>query len=217
MRTFLSAAVTVTVTLLALVGAVAQLQEPAADEQRPLHAAAAVEKLEQMIRERVIELPEDGDKWHTTIVYRDPQTDAASAKLAAQFAATPRLQSLLAQTHVHTWTAKDPIWRSRYAREFGNVAPGVEVQMADGRMIYKASGTNLPEDGEQLAGEIAAAVASCCPDAADKTRRPLADKFVPDLRSPSLKGPKEMALAALLAIVAGIVTHLVLRPVPKPT
>lgn len=211
---------TLFVAAFVLIGAVVLFQEPAGEE-KPLEASAAAEKFEKLIRERIIDLPEDGEKWHTTIVYYDPQTEANSAKLAAQFAATPRLQSLLSQTHVHTWTVKDPIWRARYRGEFNGITPGVIVQNADGDPVYKASGTNLPADGEQLAGEIAAAIASTCPDGqcpnpADRQRRPLADKFVPDIRPQSLKGPKEIALVALLAVVAGIAAHLVLRPKPTP-
>lgn len=213
---------TIAAAVLVLVGAVVFLQEPA-EQESPLEAAAAAatEKFEKLIRDRVIDLPEDGDKWHTTIVYYDPQTEADSAKLAAQFASTPRLQSLLAQTHVHTWTVKDPVWRARYAHEFQNITPGVIVQNADGDPVYKASGKNLPKDGEQLANEIAAAISSSCPNGhcpnpADRPRRPLQDKFIPDIRPQSLKGPKEIAMVAVLALVAGIIAHLLLRPPPKP-
>lgn len=107
--------------------------------------------------ERVIELPEDGEIWQTIVIA--DKGSAAGRALAADFATVPRLASLAAQTKVYEYEPGH-WWVKRY--HAGDAAPMVLVQTDRGRVIYKAFGAQLPQ-GEQLADEIEAMIAQCCP------------------------------------------------------
>jgi hypothetical protein len=149
-----------------LAAAVANASRGALDEhpsQRQL--AAQVQMLSaELLRERVIDLPEDAGVWHTIVVYPDRErTDAASRRLAAALASDERLQSLTAQTKTHVYALGDPLWRERLQQHYGAAAPALIVQRPDGRVCYKASGANLPSDPRVLAGDVAAAIADCRP------------------------------------------------------
>jgi hypothetical protein len=54
--------------------------------------------------ERVVDLPED-DQWQLMIIYTDKTRNPADRALAAMFATTPRLQSLVAQTKVYEYAS----------------------------------------------------------------------------------------------------------------
>lgn len=171
------------------------------------------------IRERVIELPEDGSVWHTIAIY--PSTnfqDSPSRTLAANLASTPRLQSLLAQTKKHTYTPADP-WVRRWLP--GVATPSLILMRHDGKAIYKASGANLPPDGEQIADDIQLcinerrwiqSVGNCTPDNCpnrDFERPRILDK-IPDLgpRNPGVL-PAGLDEPLLLLLAAGGVMLLV--------
>lgn len=124
---------------------------------------AAVKDLQaKTYREHVLQLPEDANAWHTTVVY-DAKTpvDAPSRQLAANMAATPRLQSLAAQTKLHVFTPQDPLFRDRVSVYYGTTFPQIIVQAGDGQVVYKASGANIPAHGEELADHIATAIRNC--------------------------------------------------------
>lgn len=114
--------------------------------------------------QEVIQLPEDGGLWHTTLILpSNPASDAASQRLVQHFAKSPRLQRLSAQTMVHRYSPSDPLFEARYAPYFGGVLPALLIQKADGAVVYKISGQAIPQFGEQLADEIAQAIDQCCP------------------------------------------------------
>jgi hypothetical protein len=118
----------------------------------------------ELLRERVIDLPEDAGVWHTIVVYPDRErSDTASRRLAAALASDERLRSLTAQTKTHIYALGDPLWRERLQQHYGSSAPALIVQRPDGRVCYKASGANLPSDPRALASDIAAAIADCRP------------------------------------------------------
>lgn len=127
--------------------------------------AERVEQLStQLIRERVVDLPEDAGVWHTIVVYPDRSpSDAASRRLAAALASEDRLRSLTAQTKTHVYAISDPLWRGRMQQHYGVAAPALIVQRPDGRVCYKASGANLPADASVLADDVIAAIADCRP------------------------------------------------------
>lgn len=115
-------------------------------------------------QERVLDLPEDAGVWHTTIVYPEhAPSDAASRRLAAALSSEARLRSLVAQTKTHTYATSDPLWQRRLQQHYGVTAPALIVQQPDGRVCYKASGNNLPEDARVLADQIANSLAQCRP------------------------------------------------------
>jgi hypothetical protein len=114
--------------------------------------------------QQVLDLPEDGGLWHTTLILPDDSTNnPRSARLLAHFASTPRLQTLASQTSLHRYTPSDPLFSARYAPYFGGVFPALLIQKADGTVVYKVSGDAIPPSGEQLADEIAQAIDQCCP------------------------------------------------------
>lgn len=116
------------------------------------------------IKERIIDLPEDGRRWHLVTIYKDKAlTDPADRRLAAMLAATPRLQALRAQTMVNTWDSSDPLYKARYHKFLGGETPALVLQNDEGKVCYLARGQNMPLDGERLADEVAAAIEQCRP------------------------------------------------------
>ena len=116
------------------------------------------------IKERIIDLPEDGRRWHLVTIYKDKAlTDAGDRRLSALIAATPRFQALRAQTTVSTWDRNDPLYTARYLKYLGGEAPAIILQTDEGKVCYLARGQNIPLDGERLADEIAAAIEQCRP------------------------------------------------------
>lgn len=159
------------------------------------------------VRERVLDLPEDGDVWQFVQVYGDRTRTGPSQKLAAQVATTPRLQSLLAQTK-HYEFGPDHWWVKQHLP--GIKAPAVLLQTGDGRVVYKAGGDNLPPDGEVLADEIAQRISECCPDDKPLERRPDGRRIIPDLRpeGPARDDSPLFTLVLLLASgAAGLYTR----------
>src|SRR5579859_2294835 len=58
-----------------------------------------------LIEERVLDLPEDGNQWHTILILRPGwQSQAAERKAEAMFHSEPLLVSLKHQTHWHLMT-----------------------------------------------------------------------------------------------------------------
>lgn len=171
------------------------LPEPAAE---PLVAAAAEKTARDEKRERVIELPEDGDLWQTIVVYDDAKKAGNAKWLAAEITTTPRLQSLVAQTQYYEY---DPShwWVKR--NHAGDPTPMVMVQTDTGRVIYKAFGEQLPRDGEELADEIEQMIAQCCPDQNQPAKPGERVSKIPILR-PATKTPAiESGWLQLAAIV----------------
>ena len=120
--------------------------------------------LESERREKVVDLPEDGSSWWTVFVWpENKEADPYSRQLSANFAATPRLQSLLAQTKVHNFEPSDRLYQGKYEQYLGGQTPAVLVQRDDGKVAYKASGANIPTDGVKLADDIAKSIEQCFP------------------------------------------------------
>lgn len=114
--------------------------------------------------QEVIHLPEDGALWHTTLVLPDnPSENPAAKRLMEHFEKSQRLKQLVAQTTLHRFTPRDPLFSARYSPYFGGVLPALLVQKADGAVIYKVSGDAIPLSADALADEIAQAIDQCCP------------------------------------------------------
>jgi len=173
-------------------------------------------KMPAVVKEKVLDLPEDGERWYTVAVYRDKKlTDASDRHLAAVLASTPRLLSLQAQTRVWVVDKSDPVYAAQYAKFLGGQTPAVVIQSASGKLCYKASGANLPADGEALADEIAASIESCRPfrpkPKPDETPKPNPpanpEGVIPDIRpaQPTQEESKPWGLLAfLLPILSGL-------------
>jgi hypothetical protein len=173
------------------------------------------------VEEEIVDLPEDGQVWHTTLVYpANWQSDARSRQVAAFFATNSRLQSLLVQTKPHTYTADNKLYAERYARQMGGNLPQVWLQRGDGFVVYKAGGENLPASAGELADEIGRAIEQCCPQPTPGPGpqpgpgplTPGPEGTVPDIRPIDEPGPIDLeefpywivalpVLAVLLAVV----------------
>lgn len=114
---------------------------------------------EQLVKDR-IPLPDDGHKWETSLIYSDNyKTDPRQVQFLQWFQYDPRLSRLLSQTHHHYFTTSNPNYRARYAVANGNVVPAVIVSKSTGEIVYKASGSNIPNSAVELADQIADAIA----------------------------------------------------------
>lgn len=125
---------------------------------------------DQVITERVIDLPEDGQSWSSVFVWPDNrEADPESRRLAALFASEPRLQSLLAQTKSFHYRPQDPLFRERFAGTIGAVTtpsywliqPGNNP--SQGTSVYTVDRSRIPADGRVMADGIAAAIGRICP------------------------------------------------------
>jgi len=121
------------------------------------------------ISERILQLPEDGQVWSTVFVWpENREADSHSRRLAALFAAEPRLRSLLAQTKSTHYTPSDPLYKTRYAQSMGGSTPQFWLVQPDanpstGKAVYAVAGAGIPASGRQMADSIAGAIARICP------------------------------------------------------
>lgn len=123
---------------------------------------------EQLITERVIDLPEDGQTWSSVFVWpENREADPDSRRLAAAFSSEPRLQSLLAQTKVFHYTPSDELYRERFAQSLGTATPQFwllqpAANPSGGTAIFAVGGAHIP-DGKTMADGVAKAIAGKCP------------------------------------------------------
>jgi hypothetical protein len=191
--------------------------DPNADlRQQVVALTSAVNELKTpplVMKEKVVDLPEDGQRWYTVVIYRDKRlTEPADRHLAAMLASTPRLQALAAQTTVTTWDRSDPLYAARYQRFLGGETPAVLVQTHAGKVCYLARGANIPGDGEKLADEVAQAIEQCRPHKPRPNDTPKPGPATPDGQIPDLR-PQSPAqeegqpwglLAFLLPVLSGL-------------
>jgi len=104
-------------------------------------------------QERVVRLPEDGLKWHLSVVGQDTQY----REVLGWFDIVPNLKALKSKVLFHQVTPSDPIYSERYAPNI-KALPTVRLQDERGVVIFEAAGKNLPMTGEGLYAAIASAV-----------------------------------------------------------
>ncbi len=115
------------------------------------------------IAEQIIELPEDGDVWHTSLFLHDDwESRGTDRRLVAWFATDSRLVSLKSQTRWHLYTPSDPIYRQRFEAAIPQF-PAVVLQRGNGEVIFKATGENLSPGPEELASSINRQIRERCP------------------------------------------------------
>lgn len=161
------------IVILAVFGAIGMAvflqQRQAGDYEqrsRELEAAIAatyVASLEQSAEARVIDLPEDGNQWHTILVLQaDWRSRAAERRIEAMFHAEPFLASLKHQTHWHLITVDQPEFKK--FRPLVDCTPCLIVERANGEVIYRESGPELGRHPHGLARAIRKQVQRHCPD-----------------------------------------------------
>jgi hypothetical protein len=202
------------VAVAALIAAAVLTVLPMLVEERPAEVVTSLPRTE-----RVVDLPEDGDQWQLVIIYTDKTRNPADRAVAAMFATTPRLQSLVAQTKVYEYP---PTHWWAVEKLQGNPTPAVILQAVEpgnnarAKVVYKASGPNLPMDGEVLADEIqhnietmypqvlAKRLARDCPNCPQPLNRPdrkPANPRIPDLRlKPGTPGTGDNSALILLLL-----------------
>jgi len=105
--------------------------------------------------ERVVDLPNDGAKWHLSIVGN--VNDPVYAKTLSFFYSHEKLNTLKKQVHFYIVNDDTATFRDRYAATIREL-PTVRMQMPDGVVIYERTGRLIPSTPAELYSEIANAV-----------------------------------------------------------
>jgi len=113
--------------------------------------------------ERVIDLPEDGNQWHTILILRAGwQGLPAERKAEAMFHTEPLLLSLRHQTHWHLITT-DQTECAKF-RALVDATPCLIVERANGEVVYRESGPELGKRPHALTHAIRKEIERHCPD-----------------------------------------------------
>lgn len=97
--------------------------------------------------ERVINLPQDQEKWHISII--GSRRSAVYRAVLSWFNTNPDLKTLKEQTHFHPIATNTTMFRERYAPSTP-VVPCVRMQDAAGVVTYEASGAGIPRTSDDL-------------------------------------------------------------------
>ena len=135
------------------------------DANTPIIGGKVLYAGDDFISDRVINLPEDGMKWYTLIVYSDARATPGTIDevVKRNFATEPRLQSLLRQTRLYETHAQSQMYQERYRQHYGDVFPLVVLQREDGFVCFESRGSQLNVSGSVLASGIARKINDCKP------------------------------------------------------
>lgn len=170
------------------------------------------EALDPAPEQRVLDLPEDGNAWHTILILRPEwRSVAAERKAEAMFHSEPLLVSLKHQTHWHLITVEQPEFQK--FRPLVSATPCLIVERGNGEVVYRESGPDLGKHPHQLTHALRREVERHCPDGRCLPLHPVPDKNEPRrdeeeipaiLREePKLPGPKHgSGLALVTAVMA---------------
>ena len=170
--------------------------------------AAALER--QTVEERVIDLPEDGNQWHTIlIVCPNWKSRPAERRAEAMFHAEPLLASLKHQTHWHLITTDQPEFGK--FRALVEATPCLIVERANGEVVYRESGPELGRHAHGLTRAIRREIERHCPDGRclplhpvpGEDEKPSREEIPAVLREDGLsdkKRPSPIPLAAISAL-----------------
>lgn len=174
-------------------------------------AAAAPAFVEQ----RVIDLPEDGNQWHTILILRAGwQGLPAERRAEAMFHSELLLASLRHQTHWHLVTTDQE--ECEKFRTLVDATPCLIVERANGQVVYRESGPDLGRQPHALTHAIRREIQRHCPDGRclplhpvpGRDEEPPRDEIPTVLRqdaAPTGKKPNPAAAAAVVgaALLAG--------------
>ncbi len=127
---------------------------------RAYHDAAEAKALAQF-GDRVIDLPEDGAGWHTTVFTGDAMTPHEQ-RIVSWFSSDPQLNKLARQTHFHHYTPKSSVYE-RYQNVTAGGLPAIVLQDETGKVIYKVSGASVPQTEWPLVKGIIESIRAHCP------------------------------------------------------
>lgn len=104
--------------------------------------------------EHVVHLPNDGGQYYLTVLTSaNWRANQRERELLAWFESDPACRSLKAQTHWNHYTPESRLYQSRLAHALPDV-PAVSLQAASGKVLYKASGLNLPITPKELIAKV---------------------------------------------------------------
>jgi len=141
-----------------------QVQDTAASLRAELDAVKAEAAQAKAIAEfgdRVIDLPEDGNAWHTTIFTSENPTPHEQ-QILSWFESDEQLRKLKAQTHFHHYTPQSSVYE-RYGNLTSAGLPSIVLQDNTGKVIYKASGANAPNAPWPLVKGVVECIRAHCP------------------------------------------------------
>lgn len=198
------------------------LRQELAAEKAAAAAAARLWRVESLrgeiktlqVRERVIDLPEDGHTWHT-ILFLSPDWRQRQPERKAHtiFYSEPGLASLRLQTHWHLITTDQPEFRK--FRPLVSAVPCLLLERANGEVIYRESGPQLGRNNDGLRKAIKREIERHCPDGRCLPLHPvptpdepaLPDEVPAVLREepePEKKPERDSLLGAAIAALLGI-------------
>lgn len=113
--------------------------------------------------ERIIDLPEDGNTWHTILFLQaDWKSRPAERKAHTIWFTEPGLISLREQTHWHVITTDQAEFQK--FRPLVDATPCLLIERANGEVIYRESGPQLGKNNDGLRRAIRCEVQRHCPD-----------------------------------------------------
>lgn len=132
-------------------------------QQEIIATRAEVVALAAAAEERVIDLPEDGNQWHTILLV-SPNWKATPTERRAEaaFHSEPLLVSLKQQTHWHLITSDKPEFQK--FRPLVDALPCLIVERCNGEVIYRESGPDLGKRPHGLVRAVKKEVQRHCPD-----------------------------------------------------
>ena len=108
-----------------------------------------------LAEERVVNLPQDQDKWYISVV--GDANDARYNEVLGWFDSNPSLAKLKNQVHVLSRGERHADLQGAVCRNVKGL-PTVRMQKPDGTVVYEAAGKNLPMTAAGLNGALAGAV-----------------------------------------------------------
>lgn len=133
---------------------------------------------QSLAEERVLDLPEDANQWHTILILRPNwQSLPAERKAEALFHSDAQLVSLKHQTHWHLITTGQQEFQK--FSPLVDVTPCLIVERANGQVVYRESGPRLGSNPHGLTQSIRKEIERHCPDRHCLPVHPVPDKDEP--------------------------------------
>jgi hypothetical protein len=157
--------------------------------QQAAYAASVAE-----LGDRVIDLPEDAQAWHTS-VFTGETPSPQEKQILAWFESDAQLRRLKEQTHFHHYTPASSVY-SRYANLTAGGLPVVALQDPSGVVVFKSSSDQVPPAPWPLVRGIIDCIRAHCPHCPRPKPKPEPTPVpddVPDDKPliPDIVGPNE--------------------------
>jgi len=113
--------------------------------------------------QRVVDLPEDGNQWHTVLLLKqDWANSRAERRAESLFHSEPFFMSLKSQTHYHCYTEGTKEFEK--FRPIVDATPCLLIERANGEVVYRESGPKLGKKPRDLTRAIHKEIQRHCPD-----------------------------------------------------